>query len=43
MHACGKECYVTDTKKEVVFMSITSTKTYEVGESLICKEKSIDK
>ena len=43
MHACVKECDVVDTKKEVLFMSITFTKTYEVGESLIFERKSSDR
>ena len=33
---------VIDTKKEVVFTSITSTKTYKVGESLLCERKSVN-
>ena len=40
MHACVKECDVIDTMKGVVFVSITSTKAYEVGESLVCERKS---
>ena len=43
MHECVKECDVVDAKKEVVFVSITSTKTYEVGESFICERKSSDR
>ena len=31
MHACVKECDVIDTKKEVVLVSITSTKINEVS------------
>ena len=34
-----QDCDVNDTKKEVVFVTITSTKTYEVAESLICERK----
>ena len=36
------KCDVVDTKKEVVFVSITSTETYEVGKSLVCERKSSD-
>ena len=39
---CVKECDLVDTKKELVFVSITSTKTYEVGKSLVCERKSRD-
>ena len=43
-YACVKECCVVDaTKKEVVFVSITSTKTHEVGKFLICERKSSDR
>ena len=40
MHACVKEWDVVDTKKDFVS---TSTKTYEVGESLVCERKPSDR
>ena len=43
MHACVKEYDVVNTKKEVLFMFITATKIYEVGESLVCERKSSDR
>ena len=41
-HICINKHNAIDTKKKVTFMSITSTKTYEVGETLVCERKSSD-
>ena len=36
-HICINKHNAIDTKKKVAFMSIISTKTYEVGETLVCE------
>ena len=41
MHVLQNACDVVGTKKDVVFMPITSTKAYEIVESLVCEKKPV--